>query len=144
VPAFGGEVHVTLSADSGEDSIYVFKRSDWRALFKFGETEADSNVTPGQAVDQHGLAGQVALSWAVVGKPPVIASVVNDSSSNSSKDEGKYIFLFVCVGFVLGGLVAAALYAAGCIGSKAGADVSALPTKPPVQAVEFTTVQETA
>jgi len=75
---------------------------------------------------------------------PVIASLSNDSSSNSSKDEGKYIFLFVCVGFVLGGLVAAALYAAGCIGSKAGADVSALPTKAPVQAVEFTTAQETA
>jgi len=74
---------------------------------------------------------------------PVITAAKPTGSSDSSKDEAKYIVLFVGSFIVLLAFVTGGLYMAGCIGSKAGADVSALPTKAPVQAVEFTSSQET-
>jgi hypothetical protein len=65
-----------------------------------------------------------------------------DSSSNSSKDEGKYIVLFVGVFFVLAAIVAGALKACNCccFAGAARDDDSALPTKEPKTAsVEMTT-----
>lgn len=72
----------------------------------------------------------------------------DDSGSAPSSGGGglaaKYILLFVGSFIVLTAFVALGLYMAGCIGTKAGGEVSALPTKAPVKAVEFTTSQETA
>jgi len=80
-----------------------------------------------------GFSGAVSYEGgAPTGCVAVPKTVVSDGSSDSSKDEGKYIVLFVGVFFVLAGLVGGGLYAAGVIGSaSAGANASALPTKAP-------------
>ena len=72
---------------------------------------------------------------------------VSSDSSDSSKDEGKYIVLFVGCFLVLGALVAGGLYATGVVGGTGGVQAgdSAVPTKEPkAAAVEMTTGSEAA
>jgi surface protein len=95
---------------------------------------ADGDFTVACNVDQANMTAE----WIL---PQGTCNVVD---SDSSKDEAKYIILFVGCFIVLSAFVAGGLYMAGCIGTKAGGEVSALPTKAPVKAVEFTTSQETA
>jgi hypothetical protein len=78
-----------------------------------------------------GFAGTVSYAdGAPTGCVAVPKATTFGGSSDSSKDQAKYVVLFAGCFLVLGALVCGGLYAGGCVGG-AGAGVSALPTKAP-------------
>jgi len=125
--ASASEVLKVTGATAGQ--VYIF------VLTNYAETEQD--LTSSLGVDH-----TAELDCAAVEGKPSVANVIGSSSSDSSKDEGKYIVLFVGVFFVLAAIVAGVLKACNCccFAGAARDNDSALPTKEPkTVSVEMTT-----